>query len=248
MNDGTLAIQNDAAIATCPQITIVQGAMLDVTTAISGFVLGTNQTLTGGGTVSGNVTIGDQAKLRPGDSFGVPAFNNSLTFLAGSTCVLDVIGPPPFASDTLRVAGNLNYGGTLVVNNLVGNNLAVGDTFKLFDAAGYSGAFKSIQPAIPGTNILWDTSRLAIDGTLGIVNGTPPRFTAFSNQGNKIVFSGVSGVSNASYYYVFTATNPVPSAEWTPIATNLFYAQGAFTFTNTINPNAPAVYFRIGVP
>jgi hypothetical protein len=46
-----------------------------------------------------------------------------------------------------------------------------------------------------------------------------------------------------------TATNiALPLAQWTPIVTNQFSAGGGFGFTNVIQPNVRAQFFRIIMP
>src|ERR1039458_2984113 len=63
----------------------------------------------------------------------------------------------------------LTYGGTLVVNNQAGSFSAT-NTFKLFNASTFAGAFSSISPPIPGTGLDWNTTTHATDGTLRIID------------------------------------------------------------------------------
>jgi hypothetical protein len=74
-------------------------------------------------------------------------------------------------NDQVRGITTVAYGGTLVVTNLAGT-LAAGDSFKLFDAAHYTGAFAAISPASPGIGIIWDMSYLPADGTLRVTTST----------------------------------------------------------------------------
>src|SRR5262249_37361021 len=67
--------------------------------------------------------------------------------------------------------------------------LSIGDSFKLFDATTYSGAFASITPAIPGANMAWDTSQLTVSGTLIVanpssVNTNPTNITSVVSGGS----------------------------------------------------------------
>ena len=58
-------------------------------------------------------------------------------------------------NDQIVGVSTLVYGGTLAVTNLAGT-LAAGDSFPLFSATTYQGAFSSISPAIPGSGLAWD--------------------------------------------------------------------------------------------
>ena len=60
----------------------------------------------------------------------------------------------------------LSYGGTLVVTVAGSGMLEAGDTFTLFHAPGFSGAFASIRlPALP-QGLTWDTGGLTTNGTI----------------------------------------------------------------------------------
>jgi hypothetical protein len=57
-----------------------------------------------------------------------------------------------------KVLGALTCGGTLIVTNIGVVALAAGDSFKLFNAASYSGAFaKVILPPLPA-GLGWNTN------------------------------------------------------------------------------------------
>jgi autotransporter-associated beta strand protein len=80
------------------------------------------------------------------------------------------------SSTVLNVAGgsSLTFGGGLVVSNPSGA-LALDDTFTLFTAPGYTGTFSSLTlPALP-LGLAWDTSKLAVNGSITVV--IPPTLT-----------------------------------------------------------------------
>ena len=54
-----------------------------------------------------------------------------------------------------QVTGSLAYGGTLIITNLGATAFAAGDSFKLFNAANYSGTFANLLPVISGINLAW---------------------------------------------------------------------------------------------
>ena len=55
-------------------------------------------------------------------------------------------------NDVLSVGGNVVYGGTLNVTNISATPLAAGQSFKLFPAGTYGGAFSTIVPAKPNND------------------------------------------------------------------------------------------------
>jgi autotransporter-associated beta strand protein len=119
------------------------------------------------------------------------------------------------ASSTLVVtSGTLTNGGTLAVVNLGPGPLAAGDTFTLFSAASYAGAFSSFNlPALP-VGLIWNTSNLTTNGTLTIgTNGasawngggadsywsTPGNWGGgLPSNGNVITFQGTVRQSNTN--------------------------------------------------
>jgi hypothetical protein len=241
---GVLRVGNPGALSGCPVVSIASGALLD-TSALNGegLVLTNGQTLSGGGRVNGNLTIGDGASLVPDKVSTVMTFSNALTFSAGAICSLQ-ISKTLMTNSGLAVLGTLTYGGTLTVTNVGSVPFAAGDSFTLFSASNYGGAFADIIPPTPGPGLVWNTNSLGASGTLAIV---PAGFVLACPKisGNQLVFSGSGGSPNGSFL-VLTSTNlTLPLAQWTTAATNECDGNGYFTFTNTINPNVPVLYYRL---
>jgi hypothetical protein len=58
-----------------------------------------------------------------------------------------------------------------------------------------------------------------------------------------------SGGTPGSPYHVLTSTNvSLPLAQWTPLFTNNFDANGDFAWTNAMNVNVPQQFYLIQVP
>jgi hypothetical protein len=92
-------------------------------------------------------------------------FGRDLTFLAGSTTVMEINADLP-TNDLVRVTNTLTYGGALTVNNLAGTP-AAGQSFFLFDAGAYTGGFTATNlPALPG-GLEWHWS--PTNGTLSVI-------------------------------------------------------------------------------
>lgn len=152
VNGGTLALWGTGAIANSPNIVIAQGATLSATERTDGtFTVAPGQTLKGTGafTVLGNLASQGTIELNVNKSGSV------------------------FTTDRLQGPTAISYGGTLKIV-LSGSALAAGDSFKLFDAAAYSGDFAAFDPPSPGTGLAWDTANLALTGTLAVKTATGP--------------------------------------------------------------------------
>jgi hypothetical protein len=145
-------------------------------------------------------------------------------------------------NSSATVAGNLALAGNLYIAAASGFGPG---TYTLIN---YSGALNlgnvAIASAPAGYNYTLNTS------TAGkvqlIVAGL--KFNSVSNTGGQLVTSGSGGPTNGTYY-VLGSTNAALSLNfWTRIATNQFDSNGNFSFTNSINPNAPRQFYLIQLP
>src|SRR5262249_50329340 len=152
---GTLALTGTASISNSAVVSVSGGATLDASVSTGGaLILMSGQTLTGNGTVKGNVTIANDATLAPGGSLSTLTFSGNLALNNGSATVIE-LSKSPTTNDAANVSGSLVLGGTLVVTNVSSNSFAPGDTFQLFKAGSYSGAFTSIVPTVPQPGLAW---------------------------------------------------------------------------------------------
>jgi hypothetical protein len=136
-----------------------------------------------------------------------------------------------------------------MVTNLSGT-LTNGDTFKLFSAATYGGAFSSFSATAPGPGLKWNLHRLPVDGMLRVLATTsaPPVIGGITLlDGTSLVISASDGTPYDPVY-VLTATNvTLPVMDWVYVATNNFDAAGNVRLTNAIAPDEPERYFRLQV-
>jgi hypothetical protein len=228
------------------------------------------QTLVGNGALKGNVVIANGGILAPGlplppgvtngggddeitnsapdvNPIGTLTFSNNLTLNAGSTIVMD-LSKGPTTNDVAKVTGLLTYGGTLMLN--IGDTLDATDSFKLFNAGSYTGAFTNISPATPGPNLIWNTNTLAADGTLRIISIAPPPapvFASVSFLGGNMVFAGSNGSPGTNYYVLATTNLSLPFSNWTRVATDAFDINGNFQFTNDASA-LPQQYYLLQLP
>jgi hypothetical protein len=149
-------------------------------------------------------------------------------------------------NDVLQSEASVAYGGTLSLTNLSGT-LALGDSFKLFSATNYTGAFTNLVPRTAGPGLRWETSLLTNNGTL-VVALDGPIITNITWTGLNVVLAGTNGFPTNNYY-VLTSTNlAVPLTNWARLTTNLFDVAGNFIFTNAIDRAVPEQFYLLQVP
>jgi fibronectin-binding autotransporter adhesin len=139
---GTLAIESTGSIASSSQIIAGANTTLDVSAVA--FTLGVSaaQTLSGTGTITGNMTVGSQGTLAIGNSAGTMTFNNHLGLNNGSISNFEINGftlgnydlALAATAETQTVSFN---GGTL--NLLFQSGFNTSGTLKIFDFDAYNG-------------------------------------------------------------------------------------------------------------
>ena len=205
-------------------------------------------TLGGNGHIAGPVDIQNGGAIAPGASIGILTISNALTLAAGSLTLME-LNKNAATNDSIGGLTTVSYNGILVLTNLDGT-LAIGDSFKLFNATNYSGAFTSISPSTPGPSLAWDTSGLTNNGTIAIIAGSSgvPPISGISVSGGNIILSGTGGVANTSYLVVTSADVTLPMVSWGVLATNSFDNSGNFSFTNAISPGTQQLFYRLRAP
>jgi hypothetical protein len=146
----------------------------DVDNYYSGTTQVANGTLAGIGSFVGPVVVGPAGNLGAGDSgatVGALSAKDTLT-LQGYATLRVGKNAGVLANDVINVSSILYYGGTLVINNIGPDALAVGDFFTLFNAAGGStGNFTGIS-GFPGAGLAYSFDPAT--GVLSVVAGGPP--------------------------------------------------------------------------
>jgi autotransporter-associated beta strand protein len=244
---GTLALAGSGAIANSSNINLAAGALFDVS-GTSGVTLGSGCTLMGNGSIKGNITLGNGATLAPGsNAIGSLTFSNALTFADGSTNLL-AFSKSPLTNDLVLVRSSLTIGGTLVLTNISATALGASDSFKLFDAPGYSGSFSHLLLPPLAANLAWDTTDLTNDGTLAVISLAPPAFSSLMPLGNgtfRLVFSGTPGQD----YELRAATNITlaPFTSWSLLDSGTFGA-GSITLDDFQATNFSQRFYRLRSP
>ena len=159
-NAGTLTL---SGTNTYTGTTTVSGGTLNVTGALSsGAVTVSGGTLAGSGSIGGATTVQSGATLAPS---GMLTLGSTLS-LAGTTQVRVSQAGASLSNDRVAGVTTLTYGGTLAVTDMGPDALAAGSSFQLFSAATYTGSFSSITLPALSAGLVWDTTRLGIDGTI----------------------------------------------------------------------------------
>ena len=181
VSGGVLALSNSCTIASSSNITVLTGALLDV----SGFTNGTwglsvAQFLGGGGGVIGNVTV-TNGTIAPGsNNVGTLSFTNNLV-LNGTTSLttnrFELTSPG--TGDLVQVAGDLSFSG-IVAMRVVPTGASIPDgTYTLMkwggNLTGDTNNMAIEYPAQPGTFVL-QTNLVAKEIRL-VVSGVTPAAT-----------------------------------------------------------------------
>jgi len=254
ISSGVLALGDgltDGSINSSQTIDVAAGAMLDVSgRGDQTLTLVSAQTLRGNGTINGNLTANSGTTISPADTDGVIGLltvTNALDLQTGSTTKMD-LDATAHTNDLIVVqgTGGVTYAGTLNLN-VINGTLAVGQTYTLFTATSYTGAFDAIVPATPGAGLVWNTNNLTVNGTLAVAAPTTPSFGSIMVAGSDIVLNATNGTPFGQVI-ILTSTNlTLPVAQWTPLVTNNFDGTGSYSFTNSgaLSSGQPQQFYRL---
>ena len=172
---GTLLLSNSGSIAASPTLNVAAGATLNVQGTSGLCPVPAGQNLTGNGTVVGPILIA--GKLTPALAASGKSLPQAMLFsnrlvLAGETSL--TISQNAALNQTIKVAGEVHYGGVLTVstntNEILPGGQFEGQIFRLFNASNYVGSFSEVNLP-PGYQ--WDTSQLSTNGTIRLVGSAP---------------------------------------------------------------------------
>jgi fibronectin-binding autotransporter adhesin len=180
--------------------------------------------------------------LAPGNGIGTLTCNNGVTLQAGSTNVIE-LNKALGTNDQLRVTGTLACSGTLLVTNLSGT-LATGDSFKIFNAANYSGSFTAYTLPTLGAGLAWSTTNLTLNGTLSVIVMAKPQFSSLVQQGDgNFLFNG-TGAAGVTYE-LDGATNLVSPVIWLFVTNTVADQSGLFQLVDLQATNFLQRFYRI---
>jgi fibronectin-binding autotransporter adhesin len=247
LGSGTLTL---TAASTYTGPTVVSGGTLAVNGSLadtSGTTVEPGGTLAGTGSLTGNVTVNAGGAIAPGGVGAIGALTVAGNVSLSGNAEMDV-SATPVTNDVLSAGGAITYGGTLTVGNVAGT-LALGNSFTLFKAAGYSGIFTATNLPALNAGLVWNWNPAT--ATLSIVQGgsVPPTVSpvikGFSIAGANATISGTNAQAGATYYLLTSTNLLLPVSQWTAVATNVAAGANNFSFieTNAVTPNSPKQFY-----
>ena len=221
--------------------TVVSNGTLNVNGSVAGAVLvKSGATLGGSGSIAGLVTLEAGSTIGAGTSIGTLTLAASPSLASNVTVVAKLNRTNSQTADRITVTGNpIVYSGTLILKNS-GEALQVNDTFTVFNASSYSGSFTLVSQTL-GQVVTWDTSSLAVDGTVRVATVAPISLV-WGQSGSNLTFSWPPNQLGLNLQ-----TNSVSLID----TTNWFSYPGSTGLTNvviTIDPMQTNVFFRLATP
>jgi len=154
--------------------------------------------------------------------------------------------PNPFGTLVVLDTPYAYQGGDLVMQFTHNGSDSTNTAF--LDAANSSSPSYGTSFRALSANAFGATSGTAASVTIVEIVFTPTITQTIARTGNQVIINGAGGLAGATYR-ILNATNvALPLVQWTPIVTNQFSASGGFSYTNVIQPNLRAQYFRVILP
>jgi hypothetical protein len=130
----------------------------------------------------------------------------------------------------------------LTVNN-AGAPLTAGDSFQIFSAVSYHGAFATLNLSTLGSGLAWNTNALT-NGVLSVVTTVGPQFASLAQMadGNfQFNGTGAAGVT----YELDAATNLMPPVLWMFVTNAVADQNGLFQLWDLSATNFPQKFYRL---
>lgn len=110
-------------------------------------------------------------------------------------------------------------------------------------APGYGTSFRALS-----ANSFGATTGAAATVTIVELLFSPTITQSVARTGNQVILTGAGGLAGATYRILTTTNVALPLVQWQPLVTNQFSGTGGFSFTNLLQPNLRAQYFRVASP
>lgn len=247
ISNGVLALSagssGDGSIGGSASITIEAGAFLDVTGRSDGTLpLGSGQTLGGNGTLLGALDSSSGGTVAPGNSIGTLTVTNTIT-LGGTTIMELNRSSVPNCDQLVSSLSSINFGGTLFVTN-AGPRLQANDTFFPFSGKSFPTTFSSL--VLPNY-YTWDTSNLGFNGSVRVTGVLPgPSISGIAVADGMVTLNATGGATNGPVIALTSTNVALPLANWTPVATNAFDANGDLSgLTFAVDPTAAQQFYTL---
>jgi len=237
INGGTLQLASGMTLPSTPQISIGSGAIFDVSSS-STYTWPSSNTLNASGT--GAIVGTNAAVIKGGTTVSLGSQPINLTFTPGGS-----------AGDSTHPALLISQGALTLNNNIISVNNASGTplgagTYRLVQvSSGTISGTPNTTPTITGSGLATGctASNSVSSGNVNLVVTSSfsgpgiftqvPGITSSSINGGNIVIHGMYGQSNDAYYLLAGTNLSLPLSQWKTVATNVFLANGSFTFIGT---------------
>jgi autotransporter-associated beta strand protein len=229
--------------------TTVTGGTLEVNKylGLSPVTVSGTGTLRGNGPIGGTLNVASGGAVAPGtNTIGTLTVSNSVTFNSGSKAVFRV--NLTNNTDQLLVQNALTYGGTLIITNLIASKpFTNGTIVKLFDAATYVAGPVAVQPNSPAPGLTWDTSSLAVDGTLRVTTTTAPTLANAARLSDGNITFQINGAPGQGYSVRGSTNIALPLTNWTILQSGTITAT-PYVFTDLNATNYPLRFYGVSSP
>ncbi|HEX7261409.1 MAG TPA: autotransporter-associated beta strand repeat-containing protein, partial [Luteolibacter sp.] len=204
--------------------TAINGGTLRVNGSIggTGVTVASGAILAGRGTIAAALTMNAGSTLAAGDATpGTLTFANTVALHASGTVALRIAKSGTTRSaDCINLTGvaGLVCKGTLAVTPVAGSDpFASGDKFTLLSksSGSFSGSFTLNLPSL-GSHLMWDTSGLLTDGSIGVISSVFAENPTFSPGGGASIGPKSVSISSitpgSTLRYTTDGSDPITSA------------------------------------
>jgi hypothetical protein len=230
-------------------------------------VCGTNGDFTANSPIAGVASVTNTFVVTDSNSFSMSVSPASTSVIGGTatnvSATVTLTDNSPVLSGVLTNGVRVSPSGQGVTaslnNTLVSVNSGGGQGTLILTVNATASATPGTYQVIAGATNNDFTANSPVPGIASVTNAlvvvappTPLSIDSFSLSGTNLTFTGFGGGPNGQYV-VYSATNlALPLAQWTPVMTNVFDADGNFNalipLASTPEPNADQQFFVIGLP
>jgi len=212
-----LLIGNNGVVSNLQTVALSTGSFLSLSNGslyVKTAVTNTSSTVSGFGTIAGNVVFIGTGTLSPsvGATVGTLNVTNNLTLLSTSTTIIRLDSSQTASNSAIIVGGTATIAGTLtVVTNGVAP-LSAGDVYNIGITGGFTTTnLPSLLPSLRWNNvtpgILAVVPQEVVPGVTGLTN-------QIANVGDTVIISGtVTGVPAPGVYWQFNNVNVTDGAQ-----------------------------------
>jgi hypothetical protein len=173
------------------------------------------------------------------------AVGSNVTFSVSAT------GTEPLSYQWQLNGTNLVDGGNII--NSTTTNLIISNVQLTDDGGNYTVIVTNLAGSVTSSNaVLTVTTNMGLFIMQPINQKVAPlsfaNIVAAPGSGGGFILSGAGGVTDGTYYVLISSNLLLPPTNWTCIATNQFDSEGDFIFTNTVQTNAPHLFYLLQLP